>query len=572
MAVSTPGAPTALWAECMPEGKIIGWTPPSDDGGSDITDYAIDYSSDVGETWATTGGVHHHVVPSNRGRLVPELVDGTAYLAKVAAVNAVGRGEFSENLEFVAVPVDFNPGIPDCPTALSARLPPVSMSVEFVTDNAIVRWEQQPQLSEEFNYVQFDRLYPLGNAFMYAVPTYFEGALHVLVDGAPYRRELLWTSATDDEPLVVNRDVSAENGVIFRVCNSYGSSPNDFECISQTFDINTSQNVDRRAPVIDLVEVTPTSIDPGDVVAVTMRLRDISGINDNSFTARFSQMGDDADLSVSLTEDGDETIAVLQATWPAWEFGCVESELSIGVSDSAGNSTAFPYHWIDVSCAAPSFVPPGPPTGLTATTGVNEVALSWTPPTIVDGRAVTDYIVEYSTDGTTWTTFSDGESSTASGTVTGLAHSTAYTFRVSAVNATGTGTASATTSATTASVPGAPGCISFNEGVAGANLLRWGRYVAGCSSSDDAGEEDHAGLGGSAISAYIIEYSSDAGATWLTFESVSQSPFLNNNVGGVLLGQEDGVYLLRVSAVNAVGTGPPSATLSVEWPQPLSIP
>ena len=102
------------------------------------------------------------------------------------------------------------------------------------------------------------------------------------------------------------------------------------------------------------------------------------------------------------------------------------------------------------SASATTVSEPDPPTGLSATAGIEEVALSWTAPSSNGGSAITDYTVEYSSDsGTTWTTFTDGTSTTASTTVTGLANSTTYTFRVSAVNAAGTGTASDTGSVAT---------------------------------------------------------------------------------------------------------------------------
>jgi methionine-rich copper-binding protein CopC len=182
-----------------------------------------------------------------------------------------------------------------------------------------------------------------------------------------------------------------------------------------------------------------------------------------------------------------------------------------------------------------------------------EIALTWTAPSSDGGVAISDYIVEYSTDGTTWTTFSDGGSSTASATVTGLANSTAHTFRVSAVNAAGTGTASATASATTATVPGGTGCCSWGSTPdSGGGLAAWG-----APTSD----------GGTPITDYVVEYSSDDGVTWLTWvDDISIVTFTE----GVLTGQEYGVYLLRVSAVNAVGTGPPSPTLSVELAPPVT--
>jgi hypothetical protein len=89
---------------------------------------------------------------------------------------------------------------------------------------------------------------------------------------------------------------------------------------------------------------------------------------------------------------------------------------------------------------------PAAPTGLSATAGNAEASLSWTAASN-GGSNITDYLVEYSTDNATWTTFADGTSTGTSATVTGLTNGTLYYFRVSAINAINTGTG-ATTSAT----------------------------------------------------------------------------------------------------------------------------
>jgi len=84
--------------------------------------------------------------------------------------------------------------------------------------------------------------------------------------------------------------------------------------------------------------------------------------------------------------------------------------------------------------------PPAAPTGLTATAGNAQVALSWTAPADNGGSAITDYVVQFSSNGgSTWNTFADGTSTATSATVTGLTNGTAYVFRVAAVNAVGTG-------------------------------------------------------------------------------------------------------------------------------------
>ncbi|MGA0732737.1 MAG: fibronectin type III domain-containing protein, partial [Candidatus Nanopelagicales bacterium] len=92
---------------------------------------------------------------------------------------------------------------------------------------------------------------------------------------------------------------------------------------------------------------------------------------------------------------------------------------------------------------------PSAPTGLTATAGNGQVSLSWTAGSD-GGAAITDYVIEYSTDNSTWSTFSDGTSTSTSATVTGLTNGTLYYFRVKATNSVGTGSASSNATATPA--------------------------------------------------------------------------------------------------------------------------
>ena len=89
-------------------------------------------------------------------------------------------------------------------------------------------------------------------------------------------------------------------------------------------------------------------------------------------------------------------------------------------------------------------------TALSAASGDGRVALSWSAPG-TGGSAITDYVVEQSADGgSSWTTVSDGTSTATSYTFTGLTNGTAYSFRIAATNAIGTGTASSTATATPA--------------------------------------------------------------------------------------------------------------------------
>ena len=107
---------------------------------------------------------------------------------------------------------------------------------------------------------------------------------------------------------------------------------------------------------------------------------------------------------------------------------------------------------------------PAQVTGLSVgTVTTTTVPLSWVAPAN-GGAAITDYKVEYGTNGTTWPNSVTTGSATASITVTGLTTGTLYYFRVSAHNSVGIGTPSTSITATPTS--------------ATSTLVVWGRSGA----------------------------------------------------------------------------------------------
>ncbi|MBI5698676.1 MAG: fibronectin type III domain-containing protein [Thaumarchaeota archaeon] len=99
---------------------------------------------------------------------------------------------------------------------------------------------------------------------------------------------------------------------------------------------------------------------------------------------------------------------------------------------------------------APNPTAPQPPTGLRATAvSSSQINLSWTAPSNNGGSSITEYQIERSTDGTTWSTISNTGNTSTTYSDTGLNTSTTYTYRVSAINSTGTSQPSNTASATT---------------------------------------------------------------------------------------------------------------------------
>jgi hypothetical protein len=183
--------------------------------------------------------------------------------------------------------------------------------------------------------------------------------------------------------------------------------------------------------------------------------------------------------------------------------------------------------------------PPVEPTAVTGTLGNSQVSLAWNAPSRDGGNAITDYIIQQSSDnGMSWTTFSDGTSTSTTTTVTGLTNGTEYLFRVAAKNSLGTGSYSANSaSLTPRTVPGAPS-LNGSAGLSKVNLS-WGTPANN----------------GSPVTDYLVEYGT--GGTWTIFND-GESASIGTTVTGLINGTQ---YTFRVRAVNAAGTSNYSSTV-----------
>jgi hypothetical protein len=178
----------------------------------------------------------------------------------------------------------------------------------------------------------------------------------------------------------------------------------------------------------------------------------------------------------------------------------------------------------------PGSTAPGAPTNASAVPGDGQATVSWVAPVSNGGTAVTGYTVTSSPGNFTAPAGANGTSAV----VTGLTDGTAYTFTVTATNLVGTGSPSvASTPVTPAAAPGAPTGVGAVPGDGQATVS----WVAPASN------------GGSAITGYTVT-SSPGGLTASTAGATS----------AVVMGLTDNTaYTFKVTATNAIGTGPASS-------------
>ena len=114
---------------------------------------------------------------------------------------------------------------------------------------------------------------------------------------------------------------------------------------------------------------------------------------------------------------------------------------------------------LDASAAignlAPCQVPPGAPTGVSGTPGDSQVALTWSAPAATGTSAITGYRVTPSTGASAQPAQTFNSTATTQ-TITGLTNGTAYTFKVAAISAAGTGPDSTASPAITPVAPADP--------------------------------------------------------------------------------------------------------------------
>ena len=587
---TVPDAPTGLAATASGNTRInLSWTAPASDGGSPITGYRIEVSSDGGTSWSD------HVASTN----VPAttyshtgLAAGTTRHYRVSAINTNGAGAPSSVDDATT-----GTTVPGAPTGLTATASgttridlswtaPGSDGGSAITGYKI---EESPNGNSNWTTLEADT-----NATTYAhtglaggtTRHYRVSAINSNGAGAPSNVDGATTGTTvPDAPtsLAATASGTTRINLSWTAPGSDGGSPITGYRIEESPDGNSSWTTLEADTTSTRTTYPHTGLSGG-----TTRHYRVSAINSNGAGAPSNVDGattgttvPDAPTVLTATASGTTRIN-LSWTAPGSDGGSpvtgyrIESSpngnsswtvlvATTGGASTTHSDTGLPggttrhYRVSAINsngAGAPSNVAgtttgttvPDAPTSLAATaSGTARINLSWTAPARDGGTPLTGYRIEESPDGrSSWTDLvTDTTDTRTTYSHTGLSGGTTRHYRVSAINSNGAGAPSSVDSATTGtSVPGAPTDLSARASGTTQVDLSWT-----APASD----------GGSPVTGYRIEESPDGNSSWTTLVATTGSPATTYSRTGLASGA---TRHYRVSAVNTNGAGAPSNTAS----------
>ena len=580
---SVPDAPTSLTATASGTTRInLSWTAPASDGGSPITGYRIEESPDGNSSWTTleTDTTSTRTTYPHTG-----LSGGTTRHYRVSAINSNGAGAPS-NVDGATTGTT----VPDAPTVLTATASgttrinlswtaPASDGGSPITGyriesspNGNSSWTTLVATTGGASTTHSDTGLPGGTTRHYrvsAINSNGAGAASNVagtttgtsVPGAPTsltatasgtaRINLSWTAPARDggTPLTGYRIEESPDGT-----SSWTDLVTDTTNTRTTYShaglsggttrhyrVSAINSNGAGAPSSVDSATTGTSV-PGAPTALSARASGTTQV-DLSWTAPASDGGSPVTgYRIEESPNGNSSWTTLVATTGSPATTYSRTGLPSGatrhyrVSAVNTNGAGAPSNTASTTTGT---TVPGAPTSLTAAaSGTARIDLSWTAPASDGGIRITGYRIESSlgsgsrwtvlvaTTGNTRTTYSD----------TGLSGGTTRYYRVSAINTNGTGAHSNVDGATTGTtVPDAPTDLAARVSGNTQIDLSWAR-----PASD----------GGSAITGYRIEISSDGGSSWTDLVANTRSPHRayshTVNAGAT--------RHYRVSAISASGT------------------
>ncbi len=557
-----PSAPTITSAEPGDAEVALQWTAPSSNGGATITGYKV-YRGAVsgGETLLTTLGNVLLFTDTS-------VINGQTYFYRVSAVNSVGEGALSNEVDATPTPAPVEPSAPQdlLATPGNAQVTltwsaPVSNGGAVITAYNVYRGASSGGET---------LLISLGNVLTYTdhavsngVTYYYKVTAENSVGEGPFSDEV------SAKPVTVpsapqNLVATAGNAQI--VLTWSAPSNNGGESITgyKVYRGTTSGGETLLITLGNVLTYTNTGLTNGETyyykVSAVNSVGEGPFSNEDSATpatvpnAPQGLVATPGDAQVILTwsapsSNGGSTITaykIYRSTTSGTEtlldtIGNVLTYTDTAVSNgqiyyyrvSAVNSVGEgPLSNEDSATPVPTPVPPSPPQDLVAAPGNAQIVLTWSVPASDGGAAITAYNVYR---GTT----SGGETllitlgNVLTYTNTGLTNGQTYYYKVSAVNAIGESALSNEASATPVTTPSVPLDLAAAPGDAQV-ILTWSPPSTN---------------GGASITAYKVYRSTTSGTETLL---VTLGNILTYTDTAVSNGQ---IYYYKVSATNSVGEG-----------------
>lgn len=585
VAPSTPSAPTATRGN----GQVaLSWTAPSN-GGSAITDYEIDYSSNSGSSW----DVFADGTSSATSATVTGLTNGTAYVFRIRAVNAAGTSSSSPASSSVTPAA-----VPSAPTGVAGNFgngqvalswtAPSASNGSAITDytiqyssNAGASWfafshtastATSATITGLTNGVSYTFRVAAVNgvgtsAYSADSPAIVPATLPSSVSGIPNAQAgdravtISWTAPAANGCAITDYEIqyTTNNGSSY---STFIHSPSDATTQTVTYLTNGTSYRFRVAPSncagTASFSLLSAAVVPNPVPSQTSGLSVATNGQSNQLVLNWTAPNNNGsaitDYLIEYSIDGGQT-------WQTYADGTSTSTTATLTNLTNGANYSFRVSAVSAigaglpsTSSAPVVAAALPGTfasAVSATSTPGQIALSWNAPASNGGSAITDYLIEYSSNGgSTWQTFAHTASAATTAVLTGLTPNATYTARVSAINSVGTGPVSTVAIPVVALAATAPGTITQTTAVAGSNpgevALTWAAPAAN----------------GSAITDYTIEYSLDGGLTWVTFTD-GQSTATTATITGLTAGTS---YVFRVTAINGVGTATAGTASAAQTP------